>query len=86
MVGAGVVGRREGDGELGMMRYIKCKSKIQVFSGDIRTFANKVISLLSDNILFLIISNNSRLNNNIKKWKHIVDNFERAINENIIHR
>ena len=55
-------------------------------TNDINKFANKTISLLNDNTLFVRISNNARLNNRIKNWKDIVENFERNLNENIIHR
>ena len=51
-----------------------------------QTIYPKTINLLNDNALFLRISNNAKLNNRIKKWEDIVINFERAVDENIIHR
>jgi glycosyltransferase involved in cell wall biosynthesis len=55
-------------------------------TNDIDEFASKTINLLNDNVLFSRISNNAKLNNRIKKWEDIVMKFERAIDENIIHR
>ena len=50
------------------------------------SYVPQTINLLNDNALFLRISNNAKLNNRIKKWEDIVINFERAVDENIIHR
>ncbi len=49
-------------------------------------FANKTIDILSNNTLFLRMRSNSKLNNKIKKWREIVNNFEKKVNENIIYR
>ncbi len=55
-------------------------------ANDKKQFARKTIELMSDNALFFRLSKNSKLNNNIYKWNDIVTNFERKINEDIIHR
>ena len=49
-------------------------------------FSNKTIDLLTNNSLFLRMKSNSKLNNKINNWEVIVENFEKKIYENIIHR
>ena len=49
-------------------------------------FSQKIIDLLTDNNLFIRMSNNSKLNNKVNKWKDVIDKFEEKVYENIIHR
>ena len=53
---------------------------------DKKTFANKIIQVLSDNKLFLTLRNNSKLNNYIIPWNDVVRDFERKINESTFYR
>ena len=41
-----------------------------------------MIQVLSDNRLFITLSNNSKLNNHVISWRDVVSNFERKLNEN----
>ena len=53
---------------------------------DEESFARKVIQVLSDNRLFITLSNNSKLNNHVISWRDVVSNFERKLNENTFYR
>ncbi len=53
---------------------------------DANIFSKKVIDILSDNATFLRFRSNSKLNNRIKSWKDVIENFETKINENFINR
>ena len=49
-------------------------------------FAKKTIEILTNKNLFVNLSNNCRLNTNIKLWSDVALDFERKVNENFIHR
>ncbi len=53
---------------------------------DKKTFAKRIIQVLSDNKLFLTLRNNSKLNNYIIPWEDVVKNFERKVSESTFYR
>ena len=63
-----------------------CHNETGFITNDPNNFAKKIIDLLTDNSLFLRINSNAKLNNKINNWETVVENFEKKIYENIIHR